>query len=169
MWAWIGIALAVSFAHQLPSAQATELAKLVAFFVVAVGALSCALAGWVADRIGKAELTIIAMAISGACAVLFAVTFAGNVTVTIIVALIWGMSIIPDSAQFSALVADYAPPDAVGSLLTFQTALGFALTTVTVQAAPVVASRVGWPVLMALLAIGPVIGIVSMLGLRRNV
>lgn len=168
MWAWIGIALAVSFASQLSSQDASELAKLVAFFVVAVGALSCAVAGWVADRIGKAELTIIAMAISGASAVLFAVTFGGSVIVTIIVSLIWGMSIIPDSAQFSALVADYAPDDAVGSLLTFQTALGFALTTVTVQVAPVVASRVGWPVLMASLAIGPVVGIVAMLGLRRN-
>lgn len=168
MWAWIGIALAVSFAVQLPESQATNLAKIVAFSVVAVGALSCAIAGWVADRIGKAELTIIAMAISGACAILFAVTFGGNVTVTIIVALIWGAFIIPDSAQFSALVADHAPADAVGSLLTFQTALGFALTTLTVQAAPIVASRVGWPVLMALLAIGPAIGLVSMLGLRRN-
>ena len=97
---------------------------------------------------------------------LFAVTFGGNITVTIVVSLIWGMSVIPDSAQFSAMVADYAPAEAVGSLLTFQTALGFALTTLTVQLAPVIAGITGWPTMMALLALGPVVGIISMLGLR---
>ena len=168
MWAWIGIALAVSFSQQMVATEATELAKLVAFCVVAIGALSCAVAGWVADRIGKAELTIIAMLVSGTSALLFAITFGGSVAVTIVVSLIWGLSIIPDSAQFSALVADYAPAEAVGSLLTFQTALGFALTAVTVQIAPVIASMAGWPVLMALLALGPVVGIISMTGLRST-
>lgn len=168
MWAWIGLALAVSFAHQMAETEASQLAKLVAFSVVAAGAFSCALAGWVADRIGKAELAIIAMAVSGTCAILFAMSFGGSVTVTIVVSLIWGISIIPDSAQYSALVADYAPADAVGSLLTFQTALGFALTTITVQAAPVVANKLGWPLLMAMLAIGPVVGIFAMIGLRKS-
>jgi len=40
------------------------------------------------------------------------------------VALVWGVTVIADSAQFSALVADASPPDQAGSLMTFQTALG---------------------------------------------
>lgn len=168
MWAWIGVALSISFAQQIDNDAATELAKLVTFCVIAAGAVSCAVAGRIADVIGKAELTIVAMAISGASALLFALFFGGPVWLMIVISLIWGMSIIPDSAQFSALVADFTPAENAGSLMTFQTALGFALTTVTVQLAPLVAAAIGWPLLMALLALGPVFGIVSMWGLRGS-
>ncbi len=168
MWAWIGIALSVSFSSQIPSHEANELAKLMAFIIIGLGALSCPVAGWLADRIGKAELTIVAMAISGLSAILFALTFGGSIWLTVVVSIIWGIAIIPDSAQFSALVADHSPPEKAGSLMTFQTALGFALTTLTVQLAPLVAAKTGWPFLMASLAIGPIFGIYSMWGLRRR-
>ena len=119
-----------------------------------------------ADVIGKAELTIITMVVSGSSALLFALFFGGPVWLMILISLIWGISIIPDSAQFSALVADFTPAENAGSLMTFQTALGFALTTITVQLAPAVAAVIGWPWLMALLALGPIFGIYSMWGLR---
>lgn len=168
MWAWIGLALSVSFSQQIDSDAAQELAKLVTFFVIAVGAVSCAVAGRVADVIGKAELTIIAMTISGSSALFFAIFFGGPLWLMILIAIIWGISVIPDSAQFSALVADYAPAEIAGSLMTLQTALGFALTTVTVQLAPALADKIGWPWLMALLAFGPLFGIYSMWGLQRG-
>lgn len=168
MWSWIGIALAISFTQQMPSEDAQEFAKLMTFIIIGVGALSCVVAGWVADRIGKAELTIIAMIISGISAVLFGFTFGGPIWITVVVSIIWGLSVIPDSAQFSVLVADHAQGDQAGSLMTFQTALGFALTIITVQLAPVVAGVVGWPVMMGLLALGPLFGVYSMWGLRRS-
>jgi len=168
MWSWIGIALSLSFAQQMPSAQAAEFAKLMTFIIIGIGAISCVVAGWVADRIGKAELTIIAMAVSGVSAILFALTFGGPIWLTVAVSIVWGIAIIPDSAQFSVLVADHAQSDQAGSLLTFQTALGFALTIITVQLAPVVAATVGWPVMMGLLALGPLFGIMSMWGLRKS-
>jgi len=80
----------------------------------------------------------------------------------------WGISIIPDSAQFSVLVADHAKGDQAGSLLTFQTALGFALKIATVQLIPVVADILGWPIMMGLLALGPLFGIMCMLGLTKR-
>ena len=87
-------------------------------------------------------MATIAMVASGACAILTALTFGGPVWLTFTLVLLWGASILPDSAQFSALVADYSPPEQAGSLLTFQTALGFALTIVTVQFTPLVAAAV---------------------------
>jgi hypothetical protein len=71
---------------------------------------------------------------------------------------LWGLTIIPDSAQFSALVADAAPPAYAGSLLAAQTALGFALSAITVQALPATAAALGWPAALALLALGPLFG-----------
>ena len=168
MWTWIGVALTASFLVHMPEPDAAQLAKLMTFIIIASGALSCGIAGWAADRIGKAELTIIAMAISGICAVLFALTFGGSVWLTVVISIVWGMAIIPDSAQFSVLVADHANADQAGSLLTLQTALGFALTIVTVQLAPIIAEQAGWPVMMALLALGPAFGILSMWGLKNT-
>jgi MFS family permease len=165
MWSWIGVALAASFAFHMPADDAAQFAKLMAFTIIAAGAISCPLAGWIADKIGKAELTIIAMAISGTCAVLFALTFGGSIWLTIAVSIVWGITIIPDSAQFSVLVADHAKGDHAGSLMTFQTALGFALTIATVQLTPLIADNLGWPVMMSLLAFG----IISMWGLRKSV
>jgi dipeptide/tripeptide permease len=61
-----------------------------------------------------------------------------------------------------------APPDLAGSLMTLQTALGFALTFATVQLTPLAADRLGWPAVLAALAVGPALGIWAMLALRRE-
>ncbi|MEL7491840.1 MAG: MFS transporter [Pseudomonadota bacterium] len=166
MWAWVGAGLAASFALQLPDGEALALSKVTAFAAVAVGAMACVAAGLLADRIGKAETTIIAMVGSGASALLAALVFDGPPALMIVVVVIWGAFVIADSAQFSALVADVAPTEHTGSLLTLQTALGFALTVITVQGAPLVAGAIGWPGLFVVLAAGPLFGTVAMMQLR---
>jgi MFS family permease len=90
------------------------------------------------------------------------VTFGVSPWVTLVLAILWGVATIPDSAQFSALVADHAPPEFAGSLMTLQTALGFALTVITVQATPILADFSGWRVVLAVMALGPIFGIWSM-------
>jgi MFS family permease len=168
MWAWVAPAAAASYALQMNPEQAVEWSKLTAFFAIAAGALLCPFAGHVADRIGKAELTILAMACSGTSALLAAFVFGGPAILVAAVFVLWGLSIIPDSAQFSALVADFSPPEIAGSLMSLQTALGFALTIMTVQVTPLLAVWLGWPILFCLLSVGPLAGIVSMWTLTRR-
>ena len=168
MWAWIGPALLASYAQRLEADAAADLAKLTAFAAIGAGALLCPPAGRLADRIGKARLTILVMAASGGSAVLAGFAFGGPTWLVAPIVVLWGASVIPDSAQFSALVADYAPPALAGSLMSLQTALGFALTILTVQLAPSLAGALGWPALFWVLALGPLVGIVSMRGLLRD-
>lgn len=167
VWAWMGAAAAASYAASLSAHDAEALGKLTAFLGIALGAPLCIAAGLWADRIGKSEVAMMALAASGLTAVLAALSFGGPVWLTFAVMLVWGMTVVPDSAQFSALVADFAPPELAGSLLTLQTALGFALTIATVQFVPLIVAAFGWPVLLAALALGPVAGIVAMVPLRR--
>lgn len=167
MWAWIGAAAAVSYGATLAGNEATQLAKLTAFIAIGLGGLACVPAGAIADRIGKAQVTIIAMAVSGSAAIATALSFGGPIWLTLVLVVIWGIFVIPDSAQFSALVADASPPDLAGSLMTLQTALGFALTAVTVQATPLLATAFGWPIILAGLALGPLAGIMAMATLLR--
>jgi len=120
----------------------------------------------IADRIGKARAAQAMMILSGLAGLAAALSFGGPVWLMIVVLVLWGVFIIPDSAQFSALVADAAPPESVGSLMTFQTALGFALTAMTVQIMPMLAAAIGWPLTLAIMALGPAFGIEAM---RRSI
>jgi MFS family permease len=167
-WAWVAAAATASFAVTTPAAAAEGLGKLTAFLAVFLGAPACIAAGLFADRMGKAEVAIFAMVASALLALLSAFSFGGPVWLTATLLVLWGIAIIPDSAQFSALVADYAPPEISGSLLTLQTALGFTLTIATVQVVPMAADAFGWQAVLAALALGPAFGIVAMLPLRRR-
>jgi hypothetical protein len=96
-----------------------------------------------------------------------AAAFGGPVWLFVPLVLLWGAAVIPDSAQFSALVADAVPPERAGSLMTFQTAIGFTLTFFTVQAVPAIAAALGWPATLALMAVGPMLGVAAMQRLIR--
>ena len=168
MWAWLGTAVLASYSLRMAPADAAPIAKLTAFVAIAAGAVLCPLAGLVADRVGKARLTIGCMAASGAAALASAAAFGGPVWLVALAVIVWGAAIIPDSAQFSALVADVAPPERAGSVLVLQTALGFALTVLTVQGLPRLAAAIGWPATFVVLAAGPAFGIAAMRPLARD-
>ncbi|MGH7392589.1 MAG: MFS transporter [Candidatus Rokuibacteriota bacterium] len=166
MWAWIGVFFAASLAARGGGDYAGLNASAAAFVVIAAGALGCWLGGLVADRWGRTTLTMAAMALSGLCAVLIGLTFGGPPAVTLAVALLWGLTVIADSAQFSTAVTELSPPAYVGTALTMQTCVGFAITIVSIWLIPAAAARAGWAWAFAALAIGPALGVVAMARLR---
>ncbi|MEO8740575.1 MAG: MFS transporter [Casimicrobiaceae bacterium] len=168
MWAWIGAFFAASFALRLPPESASVAAKLAAFATIAAGAVGSVGAGLLADRLGRTTLTIAAMAISGTCAATIGLLFGGNPAWLVWLALVWGVSIVADSAQFSASIAELADRSYVGTMLTVQTALGFTLTLVTIQLMPYLVDAVGWRYAFIPLAFGPAAGIWAMARLRAH-
>jgi MFS family permease len=168
MWAWIGVFLQASFALTLQPATAELAAKLAAFATVASGAIGCIGAGILADRLGRTTLTIIAMAVSGSCAATIGWLFGGNWVALVVVSIVWGISIVADSAQFSASIAELADRARVGTMLTLQTALGFTLTLVTIHLMPHFVAAMGWRYAFVPLAIGPAIGVLAMARLRAR-
>lgn len=167
MWAWIGVATYASYSLTLTETDAVSFSKITAFLAIGLGGVACFFGGYWADKIGKARVTVIAMILSTSGAVLTALTFGGAPWITFVVVIIWGIAIIPDSPQFSALVADSAPPEIAGSLMTFQTAIGFALTIFTVQITPYVVAWTSWPTVILIMAIGPLFGIYFMRKLEK--
>jgi MFS family permease len=167
-WAWIGVFLSASFALSLPPESAQVDARLAAFATIGAGALGCVVAGLVADRVGRTTVTIIAMAVSGSCAAGIGLLYGGAPWLLVTVCLIWGISIVADSAQFSASIAELADPARVGTMLTLQTALGFTLTLVTIHLLPYFVDAVGWRHAFVPLAIGPAIGVWAMVRLRLH-
>ena len=168
MWTWIGVLAAASFAAS-GRADAAAAGSLAAFVAIGSGTAGCILAGWLADRLGRARVAIWAMWTSAACAALTVVVFGRSPMWFFALAAVWGFAVVADSAQFSALVSEHSPPDHIGTALTLQTSLGFLLTMVTIEAMPRLAASVGWQWTGLLLAPGPLAGVVAMRRLQRGV
>ena len=169
-WAWIAAFMGASAAARTASGLAApgpETIRLLAFAVIALGSIACVAGGSIADRIGRERLVIRALALSGTCAAVIGVAFGRSFWLLVPIAVIWGLAVIADSAQFSALVTELAPAHAVGTALTLQTSLGFLLTTVTIQLVPHVVALAGWRWAFPVLALGPVVGIAAIARLRR--
>jgi MFS family permease len=168
MWTWIPLFIAASFAAAGVLDPATAAAS--AFIVVAAGGVGCVVAGLIADRAGRTATTSVAMALSGASAIVCGLVFGASPAVVLVVCVVWGVTIVADSAQFSTAVTELAPPGTAGSAISLQLAAGFVLTGVTILAVGALdpADGSGWKIAFWLLALGPAVGIIAMLRLRRR-
>ncbi|MEZ0241570.1 MAG: MFS transporter [Chloroflexota bacterium] len=167
MWTWLPLFIGASFAAS--GVEDPAVASGAAFAVVAVGGVGCVVAGALADRLGRTTLTIAAMAGSGASAVVAGLVFGANPAIVTLVGLVWGLTVIADSAQFSTAVSELSPPGTAGSALSLQLALGFLLTAAAILAVGAIDPGDGsaWRVAFWMLALGPAVGIVAMWRLRR--
>ena len=163
MWTWIPFMIRASF---LLSKSSPASAEVTSFIIIGSGATGCVVAGLIADRAGRTIVTSWAMAISGSCCLFIGFLFGGNPFLLLIVAAIWGASVVADSAQFSACVTELGDPQYLGTALTIQTCLGFLLTTISIELIPRFERLVGWRYAFMILAPGPLFGVISMLRLR---
>jgi MFS family permease len=167
MWTWIA-AFATASLVAANSPDPAHGGSLVAFVAIVSGTIGCVLAGWLGDRAGKAKVAAAAMWISAGCCVISPFVFGAAAPVLIVLVSLWGFAVVADSAQFSALVAEYTSRDYIGTALTIQTCLGFLLTIVTIRLVPVMAASFGWKWAFWLLIPGPLVGIWSLRPLMRQ-
>jgi MFS family permease len=166
MWTWFAAFYAdVLRAHG--AAQFQKGAAFAAFAVIGAGAAGCWAAGRLADRWGRTRTTALAMTISGACALLIGLP-ALPASVVLCLGLIWGFSVVADSAQFSTMVTEVGDQAYIGTALTVQLAIGFTLTVATIWLVPVLRDYIGWHVALAMLAIGPALGVFAMVRLKNS-
>jgi MFS family permease len=167
MWTWIPLFLLAAFVAA--GVDDVALASLAAFLVVAAGGIGCIVAGAFADRIGRTTVTIAAMAVSGTCAIACGLLFGSPAPIVFAVALVWGITVVADSAQFSSAVSELAPPGTAGSALSLQVAIGFLLTSVTIIVLGLTDTMdaTAWRIGFAILALGPLVGIIAMWRLRQ--
>jgi len=167
MWAWIGTFLGASFALRYGASPPIS-ASVATFLIIASGAVGCLAGGWAADRVGRTAVTIASLAVSGACALVMGFAFGGPAWLVLLIGIIWGITVVSDSAQFSASVTELSDRTLVGTMLTVQTCIGFLLTLVTIHVMPYVVGGLGWTYAFMVLALGPAIGIRAMSRLRAD-
>ena len=167
MWAWLPVFLAVVY-EDVGNVFGLGAGSIASFGVFGLGAVSCVVAGSLAERYGRTVITSAAMVASGSMALVIGFTPETAIVLVTVLAAIWAASVVADSAQFSAAMTELADERYRGSALAFQTGVGFLLTAVTIRAVPILEDQWGWGIAFALLALGPVFGVASMLTLRRS-
>ncbi len=162
MWTWVPLFLIMSYKS---AGWSEQFARAAGFSVIAIGGIGSLLAGKFADKLGRTTITSGSMIISGACALIVGLFFNNPVMVTII-SLVWGLTVVADSAQFSAAVSELTDSRYVGTALALQTGMGFLLTMVSIRLIPLLVELIGWDYVFMMLALGPAFGTWSMLKLR---
>ena len=139
-----------------------------AFAVIAAGAAGCIAGGYASRSFGSARVAFAQLGTSGLCCLLSPLIFVMPYPAMLAFLLIWGISVAGDSPQFSALNAQYAPRDRVGSALTIVNCIGFAITIVSIQLLSAVSSFVGAQYLFVLMTPGPILGLLALTHLARK-
>ena len=165
MWTWTAAFFAASADR---SGGGDGWVSTATFAVIAFGGVGAWIAGVAADRRGRTLVAGGSMAISGSCALLRPFVFGLSPWLVVPVFLVWGATVVSDSAQFSAMVTETAADVYRGTALTLQTAIGFLLTLVTIRGVPLLAAAWGWRWAFPMLALGPALGIRAMVSLKRS-
>jgi MFS transporter, DHA1 family, inner membrane transport protein len=155
----------------VPAILATRLAgaalSWAAFAVLGVGAFGCIAGGWWARRIGSARVAAWQLGASGLCCVLAPWLLHSADALFALWLLLWGITVAGDSPQFSALTAQNAPPQAVGSVLTLVNSIGFGISVLSIQLFVTLAERHDLATLLPWLGLGPLLGVWALRPLWR--
>ncbi len=157
-WAFVPALLQLQQQHE----SSTYSIPLWSFIIIGIGSLSCVLGGYISRRIGSARVACYALFISGCCCCLnWLFVGAGNFLFLAFL-LVWGITVIADSPQFSALVAQTAPAENKGTAITIVVCIGFAITIASIQLLNFLLHRYETVFTFLVLVPGPVLGLLAL-------
>jgi MFS family permease len=139
-----------------------------AFVIIASGSVGCIVGGVISKKSGSAKVAFIQLALSGICCLISPLMFYTSAPLFISFLIFWGIVVVGDSPQYSAIIALSAPSELVGSGLTLVNSIGFAITIVSLWVVSQIAGIVEISFVLIFLSVGPIAGLISMKPLIAN-
>lgn len=165
-WVWIPIMFISAYEITNPGTSPISFVSLAVFGIFLVGAVGTGIGGRLSDKFGRTRFSIGMLVASGISSILIGFAFP-DIFLMLIIALIWGLFIIPDSPQYSTMITELSDEKLMGTALTFQTSIGFFIAVISINLVPIVQEQLGWNFGFSFLFIGPIFGIIALLKLRR--
>ncbi|MGQ0524790.1 MAG: MFS transporter [Betaproteobacteria bacterium] len=164
-WAFMPFAI-TAHAAQTPGADLNV--AFWSFLVIAAGAVGCAVGGVLSLTVGSARVAFVQLFASGVCCLASPLLYYAPTPAFLAFLVFWGVVVVGDSPQFSALNAQNAPRALVGSALTIANCIGFAITIFSIQLLNALAGVIPAAYLFLPLTLGPVLGLMAMSPLLRS-
>ncbi len=138
------------------------------FIIIASGSIGCIVGGVISKKIGSANVAFTQLALSGICCLISPLMFYTSVPIFLTFLIFWGIVVVGDSPQYSAIIALSAPKDLVGSGLTLVNSIGFAITILSLWFVYQFLGVINISYALMLLGLGPILGLMSMKPLLAN-
>ena len=164
LWAFIPVLLLAYSTNQEISLNV----PFWSFLAIAAGFIGCVAGGVISNRVGSVPVAAIQLAVSGLCCLLSPILFEAAPLPFLAFLLLWGITVVGDSPQFSALNAAYAPREYVGSALTIVNSIGFLISVFSIQLASSILPLIGAQYIFWLLLPGPIAGLLALSPLLRG-
>jgi MFS family permease len=164
-WTLVPMLLALCFATDVSNLE-TRISQW-SFWIIGVGAIGCIVGGLLSQRIGSPKLAFYSLLTSGVMCALYPFLDDASVELRLAVLLLWGVAVVADSPQFSAMSAKACPPELIGTALTMQNSIGFGLTIFSILLVTSAVGSIGSWVAWILLP-GPILGMLLMKPLLEN-
>jgi predicted MFS family arabinose efflux permease len=132
------------------------------FIIIASGSIGCIVGGMVSKKIESAKVAFIQLALSCICCLISPIMFNTSVPIFLAFLIFWGIVVVGDSPQYSAIIALTAPKELVGSGLTLVNSLGFAITILSLWFVYQFLNLIDISYALMILAAGPILGLISM-------
>jgi MFS family permease len=132
------------------------------FIIIASGSAGCIVGGVISKKTGSAKVAFIQLSLSGFCCLISPLMFNTSAPFFLIFLIFWGIVVVGDSPQYSAIIALAAPKELVGSGLTIVNSIGFALTILSLWFVYQFIGVIEISYALMILALGPILGLISM-------
>jgi hypothetical protein len=157
-WAFVPIFIGAHFSLN----GGSGLVSAWSFAVIGSGFIGAAGGGLLVRRFTSAKVAAWQLSVSGICCVLSPLMFMAPTPLFLLFLLLWGITVIGDSPQFSTLNAVTAPREYVGSALTIANCIGFSVTIVSIYLVELIIDMFGTQFSLLILVLGPLFGLISM-------
>jgi len=163
LWAFVPVLLSLhagrhGVQHNIP---------LWSFLTIGIGGIGCIAGGYLSQKLGNARVAFYSLFLSGICCCLSYFMVQAATPLFLAFLLLWGITVTPDSPQFSTLVARTAPPDNKGTALTLVTSIGFAVSIASIELVGYLFHHFSNPLIFTVLSLGPIIGVKALYRMTR--
>lgn len=142
--------------------------SLWSFLIIAFGSIGCIVGGIISQKSGSAKVAFIQLLLSCFCCLIAPIMFDASIHIFLIFLIFWGIVVVGDSPQYSAIIALESPKELVGTGLTLVSSLGFATTIISLWVVYQFIEITNISFALMILALGPIFGLISMRSLIFN-